>query len=1154
MNKKKVFLISLISIATSFSLVSVAHFSSNGVKRVSGSSCLHTHVEEYDAVAPSLDNEGLMHHYACCECHTAWSDENLTNEIGNTVTDRSKIDIPKKAATVAIDKNTLGDDLIKGIDSSSPNVCGLDQTDWQSSSNGKGSGTFTYYQIDNKKAVRLSTETLTNQKYQTLDTYSSGYSSFRFVNDICGYVTTSFDYKYYDLDYDFYSFNYRILATWYDKDSAVEVQKEFELLPDNIWHSVVISSDEIIDSHSFSIKIHHFKGELFISNLSMYSPSLEAPVVSQFKQGIKFNTIANADYYLIHDNNNNPSEIKILDSESSSGVITYNPVAAGLHDIYVTAHTNDNSLAPSTSNIIYNIEVAPVFFYDNFANECYVNKSYFESKAKWTLLNKHELYTYKDKFNLTDDGTYYHSYIDESGNYTTNANERTNFVNYEEGSNLYKVIENAKELGTNVINVCHSDGILTSTQKLEDNVQLKAIMDAAYLNNLKVTVIANEIYGPSANGENEASIRSSIYNYLNNYGLSLIQHPAFYGFVLCDEPQPTGGKIEKAAYAAKACIDYFNEYYYSKNLSVRCPFFICALLQYTTASDGLFQTEASYKEYVEKWLTLTGLNYYSSDIYTYTTQSYGCDEVTSDNYRIYLDLKSKYAGLRYHLTITSNNDIDNRSSCNVYDIFGSTLYAAAFNDYGVSRYTYYPAIWTYHWKNGIVNRDGSKTANYNYVVKAQSQFEFLQNELYGYDVTSMSYLNNGNYNSSSANTRMIEAELSNGFNNCSVTVNYNSQSNYNSTYQKYVPSGSIYYMLGNNYSITPIASNGVTVTLNNGEGVFITHEIETSRDVVMSHREIAGNFGEIGSGADCVDMNVDVSGNYLDLNITGNNPGVWLNRDLHGASTFTNAVNVSQGFDVVFKGIANKNATIRIIEKLGDNYYAKSYQLSGQTTGNWDTIEIRNLDSNLDAIRLEFIGEFASINSFIQIKEIVFKDVEGPYLTFEAKYDAYVIDKLNQISGFDSSSVTITENGQYESDMTYQKSTNNSYIFKFKYSYANKLDSVFFFIGCSSWKGFEFIVLSNKHTQIDVYDNNGSFVASSGTSFYTMDETNTDYMVEFHIIRLKDGSNKVYLATAINGLLWNQMLIDDPDGCKNNVIGIYDYSANNGAGTTLKDY
>lgn len=58
------------------------------ISSVNAEECLHEHVEHYP------DTPEHIEHWACCACHTAWSDENLTAVIGDTINDRSKIDIP----------------------------------------------------------------------------------------------------------------------------------------------------------------------------------------------------------------------------------------------------------------------------------------------------------------------------------------------------------------------------------------------------------------------------------------------------------------------------------------------------------------------------------------------------------------------------------------------------------------------------------------------------------------------------------------------------------------------------------------------------------------------------------------------------------------------------------------------------------------------------------------------------------------------------------------------------------------------------------------------------------------------------------------------------------------------------------------------------
>ena len=405
---------------------------------------------------------------------------------------------------------------------------------------------------------------------------------------------------------------------------------------------------------------------------------------------------------------------------------------------------------------------------------------------------------------------------------------------YQEGSNLYRIIQEAKDLGTNVIYVSHADGYYTGNS-LDANPELKAIMDACYENNLKVVVMANEIYSLSASQFDKATIKNKVYDFLNNRGLSLVQHRAFYGFALLDEPPEA--QIQYVAWTAKAVIDWFSENH-NRNLAVEKPFFICALFQYYTTG-GLFCCEHSYKAYVETWITTTGLNYYSTDIYTYTTQMYDTnDEIIDVNYKIYMDLKSKFQGLRTHLVATSNNDKYNRAACNVYDIYSSTLFAAAFNNYGISRYTYFPAIWTYHWNNGVVNRDGSHTSKYAWVKQSNAQFELIQDMLYGYEPISYSYSTNGGYSAKSANTRTIDVTLSNGEDEINMFVNYNTQASYTSTVTKYVPADKSYYLFGNGVATTKYTSAGQNVSLTNGQAVLIFEDESAKLLEVQNLNEI----------------------------------------------------------------------------------------------------------------------------------------------------------------------------------------------------------------------------------------------------------------------------------------------------------------------------
>lgn len=919
--------------------------------KAEGQACPHLgQIDRYDALAPTKVELGRMLHYACCDCHAAWADYEKTNEIGNTVTKREKIDIFQKTQIVEIGREDIitNSDLVYLVEDA-PYVRGLDQTDWSIANGGVGGGTYKFYQIDGRKAVRISTETLIGSQYSTLDSSNKGYSSFAIQKELSsGTITVSFDYKMYDLNTTSYSNEPRTHAVFEGRDYNEIVELDFAT--DNKWHSYSFSSISGFELDTILFNMHHFNGEMYIANLSVTSNGLHAPVIETHGAGVRFSTVSGADYYVVHDNNNNPNQITINADQAEDGLITYRPEAAGMHDIYVTAHSNDENIGYSTSSVIEDVEVSPVFYYDNFANEYYVDKTWVDTKNSWIQGGDYKYDTTDiDRASgwgsVTSGSTeYYHAYYTDDGAFTQDANQRLRFNSTEANSNLARIVSEAKELGTNVLQVSHNDSYLNGDQKLEDNAELKIIMDYAYANNLKVIVMSNAIYAASASGTDEATIRSQVYNYLSAYGTSLIQHPAFYGFTLRDEPTNNEQDVYRVSWTARAVKDYFTENYVSKNLAVECPFFVCALLQ--QGNGDTFCCDPNYMYYVENWLRITGLNYYSTDIYTYTTQVYNTssfngsstDEVIDLNYEIYMKLKSRYKGLRMHLTTTANNDKYNRSAVNQYDIYGSTLYAAALNNYGISRYSYYPAIWTYHWQNGVVNRNGSHTSKYNWIKGAQSQFEMIQDKLYGYEATSLSTQTNGGYSSTSANTRRMDVELTKGEETAKMVVNYNSQSNKTSSFSVAIPANKSYYLFGNGVNTAgQYSANGVNVTLTNGQAVLITNEDLSGLNVDSINELIANANGlKLKSNiayAQFALLANEIDSIYSSLSPISKNKVVGYETYLNNKQLVDKNANIL--YDQTFNYYENNDGTNPIFTKVSDSSYGEMNSMDFAYTRNY---------------------------------------------------------------------------------------------------------------------------------------------------------------------------------------------------------------------------
>lgn len=793
---------------------------------VKGEECEHQLIEEYDAYAPTLENDGEMHHFACCQCHIAWQDISRTVEIGHTLIDRSKIEITKKSQKNSLAKSDISatNDIILVNES---HIYGLDQTNWGPSNGGVGGGNASYFIIDGKESLRISSENLTSDQRTSLDYTNYGYSEIGFNKHLTGTITARFDYKIYDLDVSKFNGESRVQATWLAVDGQ-KYSSDMELITDNNWHTVIVSSNEKIEINEFALKIHHFSGEMYMSNLTLTATGLDFPRLYREGGSVKWESVPEADYYVVNDSNNNPSTIEIDASEAQNNIFSYKPTAAGKHNIYVTAYTRDGSYDPASSNIIEGVEVNPVFFYDNMINKYEISKN-----AEYTDNQINQVY---NSSTWNDLGDRYSSYFTDQGTFTKDAANRLRFNSTVEGSNLYRIVQEAKELGTNVLHVSHDDGYLNGRFEDESNAELRTIMDFAHANNLKVTVIVNEIYDASARGPSESEIRRRVSNYLSANARGLLEHPAFYGFALRDEPPREGygqiQSVEYVAWTARAILDYYEDNRGVINFSTERPFFVCDLLQF--GGSNIFHCEYDYENYVETWLRITGLDYFSTDIYTYTTQQkYGDHPEAIDiNYNIFMQLKKRYKPLKMHLTTTSNNDVFARDNCNQYDIFGSTLYAAALNNYGISRYTYYPAMHTYHWSNGVVQRNGAKTSKYGWVKEAQEQFEFVQDKLYDYEPTALSYETDGAYGDKSGgffgwggdlttNRRRMDITLSDGFNEATMIVNYNSQEKNVDTFTITVPQGKMFYYFGQGKDYSGSISTGNSVTLSNGQAVLI---------------------------------------------------------------------------------------------------------------------------------------------------------------------------------------------------------------------------------------------------------------------------------------------------------------------------------------------
>lgn len=1101
--------------------------------------CYHKNVEHYDGVAPTLDNAGIMEHYACCQCHTAWADAEHQNEIGNTLTDRTKINIFAKTDYSVIAKSEISDD-IKYINENSPYVIGLDQTNWSSHPDGKGSGSFNFVNIDNRQAVRISTENITNEQRTTLDASYSGYSSWTFSKKINGKMYISFDYKYYDLDRSSYESEARTHVVFAGKET---IGYEIALTGDNAWHTCTINVDKNIELDNFSFKIHHFSGEMFISNMVIVATSLDAPVIEKTQKAISFNPVENADYYLIHDNNDNRNEIRLTSSDiASDGKLHYKPFVVGEHEIYVTAHNTLNKYLPSTSNVIDDIYVDPVFIYGQFTNEYYVPKTYNGDTSD--LPND-----YKTIF---DDWGLYHARQTYDGALVGEDNGRgfTDRLDLTKGENLEQILNYAVELGNNVLSLNDfGDGCLRYKREGETwnyfvNSNLKHIMDEAWKRGLKVIVYDQEIHHTAFDEKNETLSKQVVFNRLldENYSLPMIQHPAFYGFTVIDEPSIDD--VDHVANVAHHIQDFFNEYYVSKNLSTKDPFILCSLLPYTR----YFSSQNAYKAYLRTWLDNSGKNYLMFDEYTYRASKYdtgrsGTDELLDLQYTILSEVLTEpaYKSIRIHQVATSNNDKDLRSPFNIYDVFGSTLFAAAYNNLGISRFSYFPAAFTYHWNNGIVNRDGSKKESFDWVAQAQQSFNLVNSLLDGFKVTKVSYDTWGNYGY--INTRRTaKLTLSNGISTYLAYINYDSNpSSYlANSYKVNIPNNRVYYSLGPGKTLAPHIGTDNSVTVGLGSMVLLMDETESNRDIVFNPTQISGSFGQRGS-SDLSGFDYSVADGLLHLVTTDtSNPLAWLNRNCNGATSFKDVARRSSSFTIKCKAPAGTLYNFQLIDKLtgrDPEYMGYSGDIN-VATGGWDNVTFTGYSPNADDFALYFFQGNGVRGATLDIQSITFHGINGPLFLIE---DLEYFDHVTLSDGFGTTQIVSTySNPDYENTRSFtptQNNTTRSYSFDFKLNLSNTNNSIFFFMeGNTGWSGIEFVILTGGLVQI--------YLPASGSAVNSIEYLQPDitYNVSFGIIRAMT-SNNLYAYVTVNGTHWVQWVIEDSSAYSTSHIGFYNYAS-----------
>ncbi|MBO6280527.1 MAG: hypothetical protein J6M95_02995 [Bacilli bacterium] len=188
--------------------------------------------------------------YYCADCHNYYLDKN----------DKEPVDISKYELAQKSEKEEIEDATNSDIAYVRSNASYIDQIKWDEYFYGVGDADYKYYEIDEKKALRVSTENLDDFKKGLRENNGNGYSTFNFSKEVTTRFVT-FDYQYYDLNSDLDNRSMHALFNYNDKT------KKLDLINDNKWHSITIDLEIVENLKDTSFSIYHFDGEIFISNL-----------------------------------------------------------------------------------------------------------------------------------------------------------------------------------------------------------------------------------------------------------------------------------------------------------------------------------------------------------------------------------------------------------------------------------------------------------------------------------------------------------------------------------------------------------------------------------------------------------------------------------------------------------------------------------------------------------------------------------------------------------------------------------------------------------------------------------------------------------------------------------------------------------------------
>ena len=517
------------------------------------------------------------------------------------------------------------------------------------------------------------------------------------------------------------------------------------------------------------------------------STKLATPVVSQgMGYFVTWEAVENADYYLVKDDNDYRDGVIVKADET----LSYTVEVVGKHNVTVTAYSYyDQFKTSATSASFATVEVKPVFSYKAMYNGLYkFTKSQMNTLGISTSGN---YYIDNQGTTSTSDDEYFVYYNKDTG---WSANE-ANATDWTSPAEFPAHAARLKAMGNNILLISEGSAASLKDGDTWENSRLRFIMDTAWTLGMKVIVCDDIIYQQSKEVGSKSAAKTVI-----NKRLELLKkyiaHPAFYGFSLEDEPEPnsllTGSELESVGYMVQALKEVCSGLGYSK-ANGNEPFFLACLYQY---AEGFELNVVKYDDYLEDWLSGTGLDYLYVDLYTGHAMGDNTNRYSMTYDVVYGSGTNGIVGSdkKFYQVITGHTQSkDKAGTLTEQDMYMSMLYAAAHNVAGYSWFCYFPIVTELAASmvgfdgNGYGNGIGNNASGsyYNAAQTAASQFEVIQSIFNGYKLKTTSY---------NDSKKLLTTTLSNG--SKTITMYTNADTMSLSATPSVTASGSVCYLIG----------------------------------------------------------------------------------------------------------------------------------------------------------------------------------------------------------------------------------------------------------------------------------------------------------------------------------------------------------------------